>query len=199
MVRAGVVLDYETKASYTIDLVATDTVGNHTETVTVAVTDVNDAPEDTTAPVITLVGDAVVVVEVGDAYSDGGATVTDNVDSNLVVNAVGVGAVDTTQPGTYTISYNVSDTAGNVSTKLRNVIVEEELAINRVSLPAGMRLSEGGIMGFIDGNMYMALDNSSANTYNVMYKYDGANFTAVDMPAGGWTLEYTTIAEVYDG
>ena len=42
MVRAGVALDYETKASYSIDLVATDTVGSYTETVTVAVSDVNE-------------------------------------------------------------------------------------------------------------------------------------------------------------
>jgi hypothetical protein len=47
-----------------------------------------------------------------------------------------------------------------------------------------------------DGSMYVALMNSSASKYNVMYRYDGTNFTDVDMPEG-WKLSDPSPLEVY--
>ena len=46
------------------------------------------APADTTAPVITLVGDDPVAITVGDAYVDAGATATDDVDGDITANIV---------------------------------------------------------------------------------------------------------------
>ncbi len=66
---------------------------------------------DTTAPVITLTGDAVINLNVGDTYTEAGATATDDVDTSVAV--VISGTVDTTTAGTYTIHYNATDTAGN--------------------------------------------------------------------------------------
>ena len=43
-------------------------------------------------------------------------------DSNLVVNAWGVDAVDTAKSGTYTITYNVSDAAGNQANPVSRVV-----------------------------------------------------------------------------
>ena len=78
---------------------------------------------DTTPPVITLTGDATMNLNVGDTYTEPGATATDNVDTN--VNVVITGSVDTTTAGTYTIHYNATDTAGNHAVEvLRTVIVQ---------------------------------------------------------------------------
>ena len=56
---------------------------------------------DTTAPVITLVGDAVVDLSVGDTYTEEGATATDNVDGDISANIViGGDTVDTNYCGT---------------------------------------------------------------------------------------------------
>ena len=82
---------------------------------------------DTTAPVITLVGDAVVDLSVGDTYTEEGATATDNVDGDISANIViGGDTVDTNTAGQYIVTYNVSDAAGNAAAEAtRTVNVNE--------------------------------------------------------------------------
>ena len=65
---------------------------------------------DTTAPVITLVGDAQITVEVGTTYTDLGATASDNYDGDITTDIVTVNNVDTSVIGSYTVTYNVTDT-----------------------------------------------------------------------------------------
>ena len=65
---------------------------------------------DTTA----LVGDAEITVEVGSTYTtDLGATASDNYDGDITADIVTVNNVDTSVIGSYTVTYNVSDDAGN--------------------------------------------------------------------------------------
>jgi len=81
---------------------------------------------DTTAPVITLVGSATVDLKTGDAYTDKGATATDNKDGDITNKIVKTGSVDTSKAGTYIIKYNVTDLAGNKAVeKKRTVTVVE--------------------------------------------------------------------------
>ncbi len=68
---------------------------------------------DQTIPVITLVGSSVITHPVGSVYSDEGALATDNVDTHLNVQTSG--NVDSSMAGVYTLTYNVSDTAGNAA------------------------------------------------------------------------------------
>ncbi|WP_405574797.1 immunoglobulin-like domain-containing protein [Winogradskyella sp. Asnod2-B02-A] len=83
-------------------------------------------PADTTAPVITLTGASTINLEVGDTYSELGATASDNVDGNLTASIVITGTVNTSLAGTYTKYYNVSDTAGNAATqRTRSVVVTQ--------------------------------------------------------------------------
>ncbi len=85
---------------------------------------ITGAAADTTAPVITLVGSATVNLNVGASYTDAGATATDNIDGDLTANIVTVDNVNTAVAGTYTVTYNVSDAAGNAATEVvRTVIV----------------------------------------------------------------------------
>ncbi|MDD2753808.1 MAG: DUF5011 domain-containing protein [Candidatus Portnoybacteria bacterium] len=70
---------------------------------------------DTTRPVITRLGVSPVNVIVGNVYTDAGATALDNVDGNITSRIVTVNPVSTTTLGTYTVTYNVSDTAGNAA------------------------------------------------------------------------------------
>ena len=73
---------------------------------------------DTTPPVITLLGEDTVNINVGDTYLDAGATASDDIDGDIIAKIVVVNPVDTNQEGTYTITYNVSDTAGNAATEV---------------------------------------------------------------------------------
>jgi hypothetical protein len=78
---------------------------------------------DTIAPVITLNGDATMTIAVGDTYTESGATATDNVDGDITANVVTSGSVDTTTAGTYTVTYNVNDAAGNNATPVTRTII----------------------------------------------------------------------------
>jgi autotransporter-associated beta strand protein len=106
--------------SYTITFNATDAAGNVADTVTRTV--VVGAAPDTTKPVIALIGSSTVNVDYGASYADLGATVTDNKDATRSIN--GVGSVNTLVPGSYTITFNATDAAGNVAdTVTRTVVV----------------------------------------------------------------------------
>ena len=85
------------------------------------------APDDTEAPVITLLGDNPQELNVGDSYTELNATATDDTDDNAVLTSnivIDATAVDTSTPGNYSVTYNVSDAAGNTATPVvRTVIV----------------------------------------------------------------------------
>ena len=80
---------------------------------------------DTKPPVITLNGDPTINLNVGDTYSELGATVADeNIDSSALV--IGGDMVDTSLPGTYHVIYDATDKAGNVATQVvRTVVVQD--------------------------------------------------------------------------
>ena len=93
------------------------------------------ASVDLTAPIITLIGDASISIYSGDTYTDPGANAIDDIDG-VVSSAIVVGGdtVDTDTPGTYTITYNVSDSAGNAAIEVtREVIVLAPLKIVPIS------------------------------------------------------------------
>ena len=80
------------------------------------------------APIITLIGSSTVNIYVGDTYTDVGATAEDDVDGDITANIIIVNPVDATATGTYIITYNVSDSAGNLADEIiRTVIVNEVL------------------------------------------------------------------------
>jgi hypothetical protein len=114
--------DYETKSSYSFTVTASDAAGNTSAatTVTFSITDVDEI-----APEITLLGDNPATVVKDDSYSDAGATATDDTDGNITANIAATSNVDVTTVGSYTVTYNVSDAAGNAATAVvRNVTVE---------------------------------------------------------------------------
>lgn len=78
---------------------------------------------DTTAPVIQVTGNAEVTVTFGTPYTDAGATAIDDVDGSVTAHLTVTNPVDTAVLGTYTITYQVSDSAGNVAQATRTVHV----------------------------------------------------------------------------
>ena len=86
---------------------------------------------DTTVPVITLTGEFTVTTEVGATYTEQGATADDNYDGDITSSIVEVSTVDTAIVGTYTVTYNVSDSNGNAAAEVtRTVTVEETLGLD---------------------------------------------------------------------
>ncbi len=78
---------------------------------------------DTIAPVITLLGADEVELAVGATYIDPGATAEDNVDGNITSSIVTYNPVYTGVAGTYTVTYNVQDAAGNDATEVTRTVI----------------------------------------------------------------------------
>lgn len=77
---------------------------------------------DLEAPLITLNGSILENITQNSNYTDAGATAVDGVDGSVTIYTSGV--VDVTTVGTYTITYQAADAAGNESTLSRTVNVE---------------------------------------------------------------------------
>lgn len=83
--------------------------------------------EDPIPPVITLSGSNNISLCIGSTYSDAGATAADNCDGDMTVDIVVNNLVNTSIPGIYTITYNVSDAAGNPATQVTRTVEVYEL------------------------------------------------------------------------
>ena len=75
-------------------------------------------------PVITLIGDASIRLTQGDPYTEQGATASDTEDGDVTSTIViGGDTVVTSTPGTYEVTYTVTDSDGNTTVATRNVQV----------------------------------------------------------------------------
>ena len=101
--------------------------------------------KDTVAPVITLNGSSNVTIYVDDIYNDVGASALDNADGDISASIVVSSTVNESVVGTYQVSYNVSDQAGNPAVEVVRVVkvVEKTNTTNSSSSSGG---SGGGIL-----------------------------------------------------
>jgi hypothetical protein len=114
---------------------AVDGVGN-ADTVVRLVVVFKTAVVDNTPPVITLKGSKDTTILVGSTFTDPGYTATDNIDGTITSKVVTSGTVNTAVAGIYTITYTVSDNAGNKATVTRKVTVKSEVTCtNDVTAP----------------------------------------------------------------
>ena len=112
-------VDMSTPGEYKLQYVTTDANGNK------AYNDIFITVVDTTKPVISI--DRTVELNVGDKFvEDIYSKISDNSDDTLKVEIYPVNGVkvDTTTPGTYQISYKISDTSGNFEVATRTVYVK---------------------------------------------------------------------------
>ncbi len=157
---------YTESDSYSVTLTATNEGGTdeNTQIVTVEL----PAPVvDEEAPVITLTGDADIDVELGGTFTDPGFSANDNVDGEITDNVtVGGDAVDTQTAGTYVITYDVSDAAGNAATQVTRTV--------RVRYPGGL-ITNGDFQGsstepwFVNfGDGTVPTEAASTNTFFIV-------------------------------
>ena len=130
-------VDTGTVGQYTITYDVTDAEDNPADTVTRMVM-VTNTPLDTTAPVITLLGDNPMTIEVDEDYVEPGATAFDRMDGDRTDQiAIDATEVDTNTVGTYTVTYTVADLQDNQAQASRSVqvLASPDLAdLNRVIL-----------------------------------------------------------------
>ncbi len=135
--------------------------------------------EDTTPPIITLLGNNLVNVTIGTSYTDAGATAWDDVDDNITANIVVVNPVDTNTIGTYTITYNVQDSAGNNAeevTRTVNVYDPNDTTtpiITVITPEQGREYKESEITFEIKVNEYANIVFSLDENQNITMNYQG--------------------------
>lgn len=79
---------------------------------------------DVTAPIIELKGKTEITIEEGTAWEEPGYTATDDVEGDITQKVTVEGTVDTDTPGTYELTYTVTDNYGNRSAAKRTVVVK---------------------------------------------------------------------------
>jgi hypothetical protein len=195
------------QGSYTVTLTAKNTAGASDS----YESDILFTIVDTQAPVITLLGNATMSISIGGTFTDPGATAADDVNGNITADiVVGGDTVDTNTPGTYNITYNVSDTGGNAATEVtRTVIVAADAIAPIISLVgnATMNLLIGDSFtdpgatasdnkdGDITANIVVAgdvVDVNTAATYTITYNVsDAAGNPATELTR---TVNVSTVA-----
>jgi len=186
-------VDSATAGSYTLTYSASDSAGNAaivvTRTVTVA---------DTVAPVITLAGSASVNHEQGTSYTDLGATASDTVGGAMSVTVTG--DVDTETAGIYTLTYTVTDLAGNTATAVTRTVTVVDTSIDDMYLVGasteyheqGTEYVDEGVIAtdVVDGVLDVVttgdVDSNIAGTYTL-------TFTATDNAGNERVLTRTVI------
>ena len=178
--------------SYTVTYNLTDDSGNKAYEVTRTVNVVD------TAPTITITGDSIVHVNLGDTYVESGATATDKLDGTLTVTTYS-GDVDTNKMGTYKVSYTATNSVGLSTTVYRQVVVVD-LHKPIITLIGGGNLQVEGelpvtininsdyvdagaiAMDYVDGNISseivtggLPLDTSILGTHTVTFNVTDTN------------------------
>ena len=167
----GDAVDATTLGVYTVTYDAVDASGNIAAQVVRTVTVV-----DTTAPVITLLGDSLVVLECHiDTYAEDGASVFDACDGGVQV--VVAGSVDVNSPGTYLITYDAVDGSENEAVQVvRTVVVEDTIApvvaiigsSDVVLLQHDVYVEEGAtVADECDTYVTIVADNSAVDTSSI--------------------------------
>jgi len=87
---------------------------------------------DLTPPVITIIGDNPLEINIGEDYTEFGATATDDIDGDITQDIIiDSSNVNTALAGNYTVSYSVSDLSNNSTSEQRVVIViDNSLLLN---------------------------------------------------------------------
>ncbi|MCP3976451.1 MAG: DUF5011 domain-containing protein, partial [bacterium] len=99
----------------TVTWTATDASGNSAQDTQLVIV------QDTTAPVITLVGDAITSLYVGGTFADPGASVTDGCDGSVQL-VTGGDSVDPGTAGTYLLTYDATDATGNQAVQVTRTV-----------------------------------------------------------------------------
>lgn len=117
--------------------------------------------DDMTNPVITLIGDNPITINIGGTYTELGATANDDKDGDLTTSIVISGTVNTTTKGTYTITYSATDAAGNEGTATRTVNV-----VNAAEALTGTYSVHDVVTGLYAGTYDYSVTVTSSSTVN---------------------------------
>ena len=187
-------VDVNTLGVYTIKYNASDSAGNAADEVTRTVT-----VKDTQAPIITLIGKSTVEVARNTTYTDAGATATDVFEGDLTTSIRTNNPIDTTTtPGTYTITYNVSDTSNNAATqvtRLVTVVASPDTTVPVITLTGDASITHEAGADYTDAGATVTDNKSSNLTIDTKFYDNNSKEVSIDTlktTIGVYTIKYNT-------
>jgi len=120
--------------------------------------------QDTSLPVITLVGETSIVLEIDSSYNELGYSGSDFDSVDLTSSVIISGTVDTSTVGTYSLYYDLTDNAGNASIQqTRTIVIQDSTLISDSTKP---QYSWDFRTNTIDNIIYDDINNYVATLYN---------------------------------
>ncbi|HRZ30262.1 MAG TPA: DUF5011 domain-containing protein [Candidatus Paceibacterota bacterium] len=122
---------------------------------------------DTTAPLITLLGEALVDLTVGDTYSDAGVTVMDDIDGDLTASTTAITVtglpVDTSASGTQFVVYTATDSSSNSASTTRTINISDSAPVTAPTIDPvpSVTSQSSGSTGYVQ-DISLLLANPSA-------------------------------------
>ncbi len=132
---------------------------------------------DTTAPIVTIDGGNTINIHTGDIYEAPSATVIDAIDPGPLT-ATPSGSVDTNTPGSYSVVYSATDSAGNTGTATLTVNVSD-ISAPVITVPEDITIeateSNGAVVEFttptaeddVDDTVETICDHNSGETFPI--------------------------------
>jgi hypothetical protein len=142
IVVGGDTVDTATAGTYIITYDVSDSDGNEAAT---AIRTVIVSAATGGVPTITLNGNASIAIDVGDSFTDPGATASDPEDGDISADIVVSGTVNTSSAGTYTLRYNVTDSDGNAAAPVTRTVT-----VRAATSPPPSGGGGGGMFGLVD-------------------------------------------------
>ena len=140
-----------------VTFTATDSAGHS------AIAQATVTISDQAVPVISLIGDSALTLNNTETYEELGATATDNVDGNITAAIViGGDIVDTSTPGSYSVTYTVDDAAGNTAIETRTINVQDT-STPVVTAPQNITVAATDSSGTVNSEAAIAEFLSSAS------------------------------------
>jgi hypothetical protein len=158
-------VDTAVPGTYMVTYTVEDSAGNQAQAQRTVIV---EAARVDQPPTITLNGAATVTITEGDTYADPGATATDAEDGDLTGQITVNNPVDTSTPGTYTVTYTVQDSGGNVVQVRRTVIVEAAPPPPPIDQPPTITLLGDATVTLTEGDTYTD-GGATPGTYTVTY------------------------------
>src|SRR3989344_2223179 len=144
------------EGTYTIRLTVADNAGNSNYSEF-------NLTWDTTAPIIALNGLDPLTIELGVAYSELGATASDNYDGDISSNiTIDSSSVNTSAVGSYNVTYDVNDSSNNPAAQVIRTVYVNDTASPIVSL-----LNPNNNIPFAFGTSPVALEFNYSDPSNV--------------------------------
>jgi hypothetical protein len=139
--------------------------------------------DDLTSPIITLVGSTSIEVNLYSTYTDPGYSASDDTDGDITsLVVIGGDTVDTDTEGSYSVTYDVSDAAGNQAIQASRTI---SVVHNAVNAPATYAFTRNGESTVTFGGQSTRLAQSN-ELYAALNAQTGVDVDALNlMFAGG--------------